>query len=99
MCDGRSPTGRERSSELNRNSTREPDDPRGARSQTAELRDPRSRPPRDQHAPRVFALAAATRGKDTLLTGCLSDQAAIYGVIARLESLGLELLEVRRLPS
>ena len=44
-------------------------------------------------------LAAATRGEDTLLTGCLSDQAAVYGVIARLEALGLELLELRRLPS
>jgi hypothetical protein len=44
-------------------------------------------------------LAAATCGGDTLLTGCLIDQAAVYGVIARLEALGLELLEVRRLPS
>jgi len=42
-------------------------------------------------------LAARTQGKDTLLTGCLSDQAALYGVIARLEALGLELLELRRL--
>jgi len=44
------------------------------------------------------AMAAAPRGKDTLLTGCLEDQAAVYGVIARLEALGLELLELRRLP-
>ena len=44
------------------------------------------------------ALAARTQGGDTLLTGCLPDQAAMYGVIARLEALGLELLEVRRLP-
>ena len=42
-------------------------------------------------------LAAQTRGQDTLLRGCLSDQAAVYGVIARLEALGLELLELRRL--
>jgi hypothetical protein len=41
------------------------------------------------------ALTARTRGKDTLLTGCLQDQAAVYGVIARLEALGLELLELR----
>ena len=40
-------------------------------------------------------LTARTRGKDTLLTGCLQDQAAVYGVIARLEALGLELLELR----
>jgi hypothetical protein len=42
-------------------------------------------------------LAAQTRGQDTLLKGCLPDQAAMYGVIARLEALGLELLEIRRL--
>jgi hypothetical protein len=45
------------------------------------------------------ALAAQTRGEDTLLTGCLPDQAAVYGVIARLEALGLELTELRRLPT
>ena len=44
------------------------------------------------------ALTARTQDGDTLLTGCLQDQAAMYGVIARLEALGLELLEVRRLP-
>jgi hypothetical protein len=45
------------------------------------------------------ALAAQTRGEDTLLRGCLPDQAAVYGVIATLEAFGLELLEFRRLPS
>jgi hypothetical protein len=44
------------------------------------------------------ALAAQTRGHDTLLRGSLRDQAAMYGVIAKLEALGLELLELRRLP-
>jgi hypothetical protein len=44
-------------------------------------------------------LAAATQGQETVLTGCLPDQAAMYGVIAALEALGLELLEVRRLPA
>jgi hypothetical protein len=43
-------------------------------------------------------LAARTQDEDTLLTGCLPDQAAMYGVIARLEALGLELLELRRVP-
>ena len=43
------------------------------------------------------ALAARTRGEDTLLRGCLQDQAAVYGVIAKLEAFGLELLELRRL--
>jgi hypothetical protein len=44
------------------------------------------------------AFAARTRGEDTLLTGFLQDQAAVYGMIARLEALGLELVEFRRLP-
>jgi hypothetical protein len=42
------------------------------------------------------ALQAQTQGADTLLTGTLADQAALYGVLAQIEALGLELLEVRR---
>ena len=45
------------------------------------------------------ALRARTRGEDTTLTGTLADQAALYGVLAEIEALGLELIEVRRLPS
>jgi hypothetical protein len=45
------------------------------------------------------ALSAQTQGQDTVLRGCLPDLAAMYGVIGRLEALGLELLEFRRLPS
>jgi monoterpene epsilon-lactone hydrolase len=41
------------------------------------------------------ALAAASRGQDTLLSGSLPDQSALYGVIHQLEALGLELLEIR----
>ena len=37
----------------------------------------------------------AERG-DTVLAGTLPDQAALHGVLARIEALGLELLEVRR---
>jgi hypothetical protein len=44
------------------------------------------------------ALRAQTRGEDTVLTGALPDQAALYGVLAEFEAFGLELLEVRRLP-
>ena len=33
-----------------------------------------------------------------MLTGALPDQAAPYGVLADVEALGLELLQVRRLP-
>lgn len=44
------------------------------------------------------ALHARTRGDHTVLTGMLADQAALYGVLAEAELLGLELIEVRRLP-
>jgi hypothetical protein len=43
-------------------------------------------------------LRAQPRGADTVLTGTLPDQAALYGALAEIEALGLELLEVRRLP-
>jgi hypothetical protein len=45
------------------------------------------------------ALSAASRGKDTLLCGSLPDQSALYGVIHQFEALGLELLEIRCLPT
>jgi hypothetical protein len=41
-------------------------------------------------------LAASRNGEDTLLTGSLPDQSALYGVIHQLEALGLQLLEIRR---
>jgi hypothetical protein len=42
-------------------------------------------------------LRAEAHGEDTLLTGILPDQAALHGALARVEALGLELVEVRRL--
>ena len=36
---------------------------------------------------------------ETLLRGELADQAALHGVLAQIENLSLELLEVRRVPS
>jgi hypothetical protein len=44
-------------------------------------------------------LAASRSGRDTLLTGPLPDQSALYGVIHQLEALGLHLLEIRPLPT
>ena len=44
------------------------------------------------------ALHATADDRDTLLTGPLPDQAALHGVLAQIGALGLELLEVRRLP-
>jgi epsilon-lactone hydrolase len=42
-------------------------------------------------------LGAETRSNVTVLTWTLVDQAALHGVLAEIETLGLELLEVRRL--
>ena len=44
------------------------------------------------------ALQAQASGGDTVLTGPLPDRAALHGVLAEIEALGLDLLEVRRLP-
>ena len=44
-------------------------------------------------------LAVSRSGQNTLLTGSLPDQSALYGVIHQLEALGLQLLEIRRLPT
>jgi hypothetical protein len=35
---------------------------------------------------------------ETVLTGPVADQAALHGLLERIQSLGLELVEVRRLP-
>ncbi len=43
-------------------------------------------------------LDATQRDGETLLSGAL-DQAALFGVLAQIEALGLELLEVRRVGS
>jgi hypothetical protein len=44
-------------------------------------------------------LALSRSGQDSLLTGSLPDQSALYGVIHQLEALGLELLEICCLPT
>ena len=45
------------------------------------------------------ALHARAQDGDTLLTGSLPDQAALHGVLTQIGALGLELLEVHRLPA
>jgi hypothetical protein len=42
------------------------------------------------------AMTSQRHGTHTMLTGLL-DQSALYGVLAQVEALGLDLLEVRRL--
>jgi hypothetical protein len=43
-------------------------------------------------------LRAETAIPETVLVGPITDRAQLYGVVARLETLGAELLELRRLP-
>jgi len=40
-------------------------------------------------------MEATQRNGETVLAGTLPDQAALFGVLARVEALGLDLLEVR----
>jgi hypothetical protein len=42
------------------------------------------------------ALVPRQEGAETVLTGLLPDAAALYGVLAEIEVLGLDLLEVRK---
>lgn len=37
------------------------------------------------------------KGSETVLTGWLEDQSALFGVVAQIEALGLELLELRQI--
>jgi hypothetical protein len=43
------------------------------------------------------AMVSQLQGGDTVLTGLLEDRAAVFGVVAQIEALGLELLELRQL--
>lgn len=43
-------------------------------------------------------LTASVEPVETVLHGPVQDQAALYGLLDRIQSLGLELVEVRRLP-
>ena len=44
-------------------------------------------------------LKSVETSADTLLVGPVTDRAALHGYIAHLEALGLELVELRRLPA
>ena len=43
------------------------------------------------------SMVSELQGGETVLTGLLEDRAALFGVIAQIEALGLELLEVRQI--
>ena len=42
------------------------------------------------------SMVAELKSGETVLTGVIEDRAALFGVIAQIEALGLELLEVRQ---
>jgi hypothetical protein len=42
-------------------------------------------------------MVAELNGGETVLTGLLEDQSAVFGVLAQIEALGLELLELRQI--
>jgi hypothetical protein len=44
-------------------------------------------------------MRARARGGDTVLSGVLTDPAAVFGVLAQIEVLSLELITVHRLPA
>jgi hypothetical protein len=43
-------------------------------------------------------MTASVEPGETVLRGLVRDQAELYGLLDRIQSLGLELVEVRRLP-
>ena len=43
------------------------------------------------------SLDRQVKAGETVLNGALPDQAALFGVLAQIEALGLELLDVRRI--
>ena len=41
-------------------------------------------------------MGSEVRTGDTVLTGLLEDRSAVYGILAQIEALGLEILELRQ---
>jgi hypothetical protein len=44
-------------------------------------------------------MASEVERGETVLTGLLEDRSALFGVLAQIEALGLELLELRQIPA
>ena len=59
-------------------------------------RDSDWRAPWPNHAGCISINGVAAPGRGTLLTGVL-DRSGLYGVLAEVEALGLDLIEIRRL--
>jgi hypothetical protein len=43
------------------------------------------------------SMVSELRASETVLTGLLEDRSAVFGVLAQIEALGLELLELRKI--
>ena len=43
------------------------------------------------------SMVSELKGSETVLTGLLEDRSALFGVLAQIEALGLDLLEVRQI--
>jgi hypothetical protein len=43
------------------------------------------------------SMVSEVEGGETVLTGLLQDRSAVFGVLAQIEALGLELLELRQI--
>jgi hypothetical protein len=43
------------------------------------------------------SMVSELKGGETVLTGLLKDRSAVFGVLAQIEALGLDLLELRRI--
>ena len=53
----------------------------------------------DRYAVAFEGMEMETRDGDTILTGKIIDQPHLFGILARINSLGLELLSVQALPN
>jgi hypothetical protein len=42
-------------------------------------------------------MVSELKGSETVLTGLLEDRSAVFGVLAQIEALGLDLLELRHI--
>jgi hypothetical protein len=43
------------------------------------------------------SMVSELKGSETVLTGLLEDRSAVFGVLAQIEALGLDLLELRQI--
>jgi hypothetical protein len=53
--------------------------------------------PRTDSTVRFSSMVHELKGSETVLTGLLQDRSAVFSVLAEVEALGLELLELRQL--